>query len=78
MRQKLCRRLEELEKISAAALQASMHAVGQPDARERLARALQERTELMEEVPPELLAIRVREVKALLWQCALGDQGAHV
>ena len=81
MRQKLCRRLEELEKISVA-LNARL-ARRNPE-HERVLAEIRQRTEAwhadpanqrwLTEQPPEYLGIQVRELRARLMEIASGGR----
>ena len=77
MRQKLCRRLEELERISAVALRARASTVDRRALDELEAKLVAwppdpEYEKFLAEQPPEFLGIRVRELRAQLWERAYG------
>lgn len=81
MRQKLCKRLAELEKIGAAAEAARRARTDSVDMESVLERiriaaeawhAVPENQKWLAEQPPEYLGIRVRELKAQLAEMASG------
>ena len=81
MRQRLCRRLEELEKTRAAAVaRAGMSSIDRAKLDELWARvnawhAVPENQQWVAAQPPEALAAGMREVRAQLWERAHGKRG---
>jgi hypothetical protein len=83
VRQKLCRRLEELEKTSAvaAAVRARSNAINRQALDELWAKvkawhAVPENQQWIAAQPPEFLGIRVRELKERLREIANGHRRA--
>jgi hypothetical protein len=85
MKQKLCKRLEELERISAAAARRGRATCGNRQALEELRarlearRASPELQKLLAESSPDFLRNRMQEVRAKLWERAnRHSQSAHL
>ena len=79
MRQKLCRRLEELEKTRAVAAAKAMSRIDRAKLDELWARvnawhAVPENQKWVAAQPPEALAAGMRQVRARLWQRACGNR----